>query len=85
MPRQKARRRLPDLRDAERVDKAVEGDAAALVDRRDQLFGADFAPAFAPDNGVCREPEDIARLIVFLGSRANQQINGQSVLITGGR
>ncbi len=30
-------------------------------------------------------PEDIARLIVFLGSRANQQINGQTVLITGGR
>jgi len=53
MPRQKARRRLPDLRDAERVDKPVEGDATALVDRRDQLFGADFAPAFAPDNDVC--------------------------------
>src|SRR5205814_7615654 len=39
--------RLADLRDAERVDKAVERYAAALVDRGDQLGGADFAPAFA--------------------------------------
>src|SRR5207248_2681861 len=39
--------RLTDLRDSERVDKAVERDAAALVDRSDQLGGADFAPAFA--------------------------------------
>ena len=30
-------------------------------------------------------PEDVARLIVFLGSQANQQINGQTVIITGGR
>ena len=30
-------------------------------------------------------PEDVARLVLFLGSQANQQINGQSVLISGGR
>jgi NAD(P)-dependent dehydrogenase (short-subunit alcohol dehydrogenase family) len=30
-------------------------------------------------------PEDVARLIVFLGSRANQQITGEIVRITGGR
>src|SRR5947209_15326874 len=30
-------------------------------------------------------PEDVARLIVFLGSRANQQITGEVVRIAGGR
>jgi NAD(P)-dependent dehydrogenase (short-subunit alcohol dehydrogenase family) len=30
-------------------------------------------------------PEDVARLIVFLGSQANQQITGEIVRITGGR
>ena len=47
MPRQEPRRRLPDLRDAERVDETVERDLAALVDRGDQLIGADLAPALA--------------------------------------
>ncbi len=35
--------------------------------------------------GRLTTPEDVARLIVFLGSQANQQINGQTVVITGGR
>ena len=30
-------------------------------------------------------PEDVANLIVFLGSRANANVNGQIVLISGGR
>jgi 3-oxoacyl-[acyl-carrier protein] reductase len=30
-------------------------------------------------------PEDVARLIVFLGSQANQQITGEIVRVTGGR
>ena len=47
MPRQQPRRRLADLRDAERVDEAVERDPPPLVDRGDQLAGADLAPAFA--------------------------------------
>ena len=60
MPRQQPRRRLPDLRDAERVDKAVERDAAALVDRGDQLVGADLAPALALRDDLGIEPEDVA-------------------------
>src|SRR6266705_1500123 len=56
------RRRLPDLRDAERVDEAVESDLAALVDRRDQLSGADLAPAFARDDRLGLQPEDVAGL-----------------------
>ncbi len=35
--------------------------------------------------GRLTTPEDVARLIVFLGSQANTQINGQIVLINGGR
>jgi 3-oxoacyl-[acyl-carrier protein] reductase len=30
-------------------------------------------------------PEDVARLIVFLGSQANQQITGEVIRVTGGR
>jgi NAD(P)-dependent dehydrogenase (short-subunit alcohol dehydrogenase family) len=30
-------------------------------------------------------PEDVAQLIVFLGSKANRNVNGQTVLISGGR
>ena len=60
VPRQQPRRRLPDLRDAERVDEAVERDAAALVDRRDQLVGADLAPALALRDHLGVEPEDVA-------------------------
>lgn len=30
-------------------------------------------------------PEDVARLIVFLGSQANQQITGEIIRVTGGR
>ena len=67
MPREQPRRRLPDLRDAERVDEAVERDAPALVDRGDQLVGADLAPAFAADDllgvrgGRCRRAGGSAR------------------------
>src|SRR5438874_7124736 len=56
--------RLADVRDAERVDNAVERYAAALVDRGDHLGGADFAPAFALGDVVEPgfEPEDVAGL-----------------------
>ncbi len=47
MAGQQPRRRLPDLRDAERIDEAVERDAPALIDRGDELAGADLAPALA--------------------------------------
>jgi NAD(P)-dependent dehydrogenase (short-subunit alcohol dehydrogenase family) len=30
-------------------------------------------------------PEDVAVAIVFLGSRANRQITGQTLRVTGGR
>ena len=36
-------------------------------------------------SGRLTTPEDIAQLIVFLGSKANGNINGQTVLISGGR
>ena len=36
-------------------------------------------------SGRLTTPEDIARLIVFLGSQANGNVNGQTVLISGGR
>ena len=36
-------------------------------------------------SGHLTTPEDVARLIVFLGSRANESVNGQTVLISGGR
>ena len=61
MPGEQPRRRLADLRDAERVDEAVERDMAALVDRGDQLSGADRAPAFAHGDDCRIEPEDVAR------------------------
>src|SRR6516225_5467656 len=56
------RRRLADLRNAERIDEPVERNPPPLVDRRDELLGADLAPAlaFRDDRGV--EPEDVARL-----------------------
>src|SRR6185437_1711602 len=62
MPREEPRRRLAHLRDAERVDKAVERNAAALVDRGDELLGADRAPAFAADELLGLEAEDVAGL-----------------------
>src|SRR5260370_4694253 len=62
MPRQQPRRRLPDLRNAERVDRACERDAAVAVAPGDQLVGADLAPTFT----LCDDPrikaEDVARL-----------------------
>jgi 3-oxoacyl-[acyl-carrier protein] reductase len=36
-------------------------------------------------SGRLTTPEDIAQLIVFLGSKANGNVNGQTVLISGGR
>ena len=36
-------------------------------------------------SGHLTTPEDVANLIVFLGSKANANVNGQSVLISGGR
>src|SRR5205085_7335541 len=41
MPREEARRRLADLRDAERVDESVDRNAPALVDSSNELVGAD--------------------------------------------
>src|SRR5215472_360117 len=54
------RRRLADLRDAERINKAIERDPATLVDRRDELFRADLAPSFAPGDDGGIEAEDVA-------------------------
>src|SRR4051794_36132637 len=62
MPGEQPGRRLPHLGDAERVDKAVERDPSPLVDRGNQLFGTDFAPALAPGDHVRPEPEDVAGL-----------------------
>src|SRR5207302_6092584 len=61
MPSQEPRGCLPDLRDPERIDEAVERDPAALVDRADQLLRAEFAPAFARDDHLGLQPEDVAR------------------------
>ena len=36
-------------------------------------------------SGHLTTPEDVANLIVFLGSKANANVNGQTVLISGGR
>ncbi len=36
-------------------------------------------------SGHLTTPEDVAGLILFLGSRANANVNGQTVLISGGR
>ncbi|MBI1259392.1 MAG: SDR family oxidoreductase [Chloroflexi bacterium] len=36
-------------------------------------------------SGRLTTPEDVANLIVFLGSKANANVNGQTVLISGGR
>ena len=57
--RQELRRRLADLRDAERIDEAVERDAAPRVDRVDELLGARLAPALARLEVRGIEPEDI--------------------------
>src|SRR3954454_20680205 len=62
MAREQPRRRLTDLRDAERIDEAVKGDAPALVDRGHQVAGAEPAPAFALGNHIGVEPEDVGRL-----------------------
>ena len=63
MPRQQPRRRLADLRDAERIDEAVERDAPPLVDRaRSSLRGADLAPAFAAGELLGLQAEDVAGL-----------------------
>src|SRR3954447_26500262 len=60
MPCQEPRRRLPDLRYSERVDKAVERDAAARVDCRDQLAGAYLAPPLALRDDLRIESENVA-------------------------
>src|ERR1700730_11485932 len=55
-------RRLADLRNAERGDKAGERNPPALVYRCDELLGADLAPALAFHNHRGIEPEDVPRL-----------------------
>src|SRR5580692_9239015 len=60
MPREQPRRRLADLRDAERIDEPVERDAPPLIDRPDQIAGAQLTPAFAAHQLLRLEPEDIA-------------------------
>ena len=62
MAGEQPRRRLADLRDAERIDEPVERDAPPLVDRGHQVAGAEFAPAFALHDHLGIEPEDVARL-----------------------
>ena len=61
MAGEQPRRRLADLRNAERVDEPVERNAPALVDRGDELRGAELAPALALGDAVGVEPEDVAR------------------------
>ena len=63
MAGEQPRRRLTDLRDAERVDKAFERDTPALVDPGDELSRADHAPAFALGDNFGVEAEDVARLM----------------------
>src|SRR5215471_5368378 len=55
-------RRLTDLRYAKGIDEAIERDRPALVDRGDELLGADLAPAFAFHDRRRIEPENVARL-----------------------
>src|SRR5207244_11037180 len=55
-------RGLADLRDAERIDEAIERDPPAFVDRGYELLGADLAPALALHDRRGIEPEDVARL-----------------------
>ena len=60
VPCEQPRGRLADLGDAERVDEAVERDPPALVDRADEVRGAQLAPAFAAGDLVCFQAEDVA-------------------------
>src|SRR3984893_12587868 len=55
-------RRRADLRNSEALDEAVERNPPALVDRSDQLAGADLAPALALHDRRGIESEDVARL-----------------------
>src|SRR5580704_18482583 len=55
-------RRLADLRNAKRVDKAVKRNSPALVDRGHQVARAELAPAFALGDHLGIEAEDVARL-----------------------
>src|SRR5580700_6584218 len=55
-------RRLADLRNAKRVDKALERNSPALVDRGHQVARAELAPAFALGDHLGIEAEDVARL-----------------------
>src|SRR5262245_91320 len=54
--------RLADLGNAECVDKPVEGNPPALVDRSHQITRAEFAPGFAVGDYLGVEPEDVAGL-----------------------
>src|SRR5438045_8249006 len=53
---------LADLRDAERIDEAIERDPSAFVDCGDELVGADLSPTLTFHDRCGIEPEDIARL-----------------------
>src|SRR6516165_7590763 len=55
--------RLADLRDAERVDEALERDPPTLVDCRLQIAGTEIAPALALGDDVGIESEDVTRLL----------------------
>ena len=55
-------RRLADLRNAESIDKALERNPPALVDRGHQVARAELAPAFALGDHFGVEAEDVARL-----------------------
>src|SRR5205085_3958991 len=56
------RRRLADLRNAESIDKALERNSPALIDRGHQVARAELAPAFALGDHLAVEAEDVARL-----------------------
>src|SRR5947209_14988689 len=62
MPGEQPCGRLADLRNAESIDKALERNSPALIDRGHQVARAEFAPAFALGDHLGVEAEDVARL-----------------------
>src|SRR5262249_48188575 len=62
VPREQPRRHVAHLRNAERIDETLERYPPALVDRGDELVGADFGPALPLGDHSRIEPEDVTRL-----------------------
>src|SRR5947209_19577267 len=62
MPGEQPCGRLADLRNAESIDKALERNSPALVDRGHQVARAELGPAFALGDHLGVEAENVARL-----------------------